>query len=108
MNYASEISRVLKEGRKALITLFLINGQSMDLIRSGSSTRNFTHRIQECLVIKEKDPEYAVAHDEEYVTGLFGQYGLEIVRPIHYGSWCGRDNFVSYQDIVIVTKGHSS
>jgi len=107
-NYISEISRVLKIGSKALITFFILNEESRNLIQAGSSTRDFKYKVQDCLIIKKNDPEYAVAYDEEYVIKLLGEYGLKVIQPIHYGSWCNRDNFVSYQDMLIVTKSHSN
>jgi len=27
-----------------------------------------------------------------------------VIDAVHYGAWCGRSNFVSYQDMVIATK----
>lgn len=29
---------------------------------------------------------------------------MNIVEPIHYGLWCGRDEFLSYQDIILAKK----
>jgi len=35
---------------------------------------------------------------------LFAENHLRVVEPVHYGSWSGRDEFVSFQNIVIATK----
>lgn len=103
-NYLGEISRVLKTGGKCLSTFFIINEESAKLIRSGFSTLDFLHEIPGCLTTNENDPEAAIAYPEEFVLGLFKKYGLAIDQPIHYGSWCNRDTFLTYQDLIIATK----
>jgi len=103
-NYLGEISRVLKNKGKCLITFFILNEESEKLIRSGRSTLDFQYKLQGCLTAKEKDPEFAVAYSEEVVLSLFKKYGLEIAQPIHYGSWCKRNTFLTFQDLIIATK----
>lgn len=106
-NYLSEISRVLKHGGKCLITFFLLNEESENLIHAGCSTLDFKYKIEGCLTIDDRNPERAIAYREDYVKGLFGNYRLKIIQPIHYGSWCKRNTFLSYQDILVATKEHS-
>jgi len=106
-HYLSEISRVLKNGGKCLITFFLLNEESEKLIQSGRSTLDFKYKIEDCLTTNENVPESAIAYNEEFVKLLFKKYGLNIVQPINYGSWCKRDRFISYQDMIIATKRHS-
>ncbi|MEO1858558.1 MAG: methyltransferase domain-containing protein [Verrucomicrobiales bacterium] len=103
-NYLSEISRVLKPEGKCLITFFILNEESENLIRSGSSTLDFSYKIQTCKTINENNPEAAIAYSEEFVLRLFKKYRLKIAQPIHYGSWCERDAFLTYQDLIIATK----
>jgi SAM-dependent methyltransferase len=103
-NYLSEISRVLKTEGKCLITFFILNEESENLVCSGRSTLDFLYKIQDCLTISENDPEAAIAYREEFVLRLFKKYGLKIVQPIHYGYWCKRDTFLTYQDMIIATK----
>ncbi len=103
-NYLSEISRVLKPEGKCLITFFILNEESENLVRSGSSTLKFLYKIEGCMTIDENVPEAAIAYREEFVLGLFKKYGLKIAQPIHYGSWCKRDTFLTYQDLIIATK----
>lgn len=107
-NYLSEISRVLKTGSKCLITLFVLNEESENLVHLGRSTLDFRHKIEGCLTANKKDPEAAIAYNEESVKRFFEKYGLKIIQPIHYGSWCKRDNFLSYQDIIVATKENSN
>ncbi len=107
-NYLSEISRVLKPKGSCLITFFLLNEESESLIASDRTSLNFAYNIQGCKTINENDPEAAVAYREDFVLRLFKKYELKIAQPIKYGSWCKRDSFLSYQDILIATKSHSS
>ena len=46
-------------------------------------------------------PEYCIAYDEDFVIELYHKYGLTIWSPIRYGLWCGREDFTSYQDIIV-------
>jgi ubiquinone/menaquinone biosynthesis C-methylase UbiE len=104
-NYLSEISRVLKSGGRCIITFFILNQQSEKLIIEGQSTLNFHFTIQPgCKTTTENDPEAAIAYDEESVISLFEKYGLKINKPILYGSWCNRDNYLSYQDLIFAVK----
>lgn len=103
-NYVSEISRTLKPGGKCLITFFLLNSESEDLIRSGQSKHNFKYRVEGCLTVSEKDPESAIAYDEDWVIKSFKRHGLNVVQPIQYGSWCRRSDLRTSQDIVISEK----
>jgi len=103
-NYLNEISRVLKTEGKCLITFFLLNEESENLVCSGRSTLDFLYKIEGCLTINENDPETAIAYSEEFVLRLFKKYGLKIAQPIYYGSWCKRDTFLTYQDLIIATK----
>ncbi|MFC1884905.1 class I SAM-dependent methyltransferase [Thermodesulfobacteriota bacterium] len=107
-NYAGEISRVLKTKGKCLITFFLLNEESETLVRSGDSSLDFRYKVEGCLTIKRKDPETAIAYDEKFINGLFEKYRLKIVQPVYYGSWCNRDSFLSYQDLIIATKSLSN
>ncbi len=107
-NYLSEISRVLKTGGKCLITFFILNEESENLVHLGRSALNFSHKIEGCLTTNKKDSESAIAYNEESVKRLFEKHKLKIIQPIHYGSWCKRDNFLSYQDIIVAVKENSN
>jgi ubiquinone/menaquinone biosynthesis C-methylase UbiE len=107
-NYLSEISRVLKPGGRCMVTFFILNQQSEKLVKDGKSTLNFQFTLQPgCKTTTESDPEAAIAYDEGYIRVLFNRYGLRIQDPIHFGSWCKRDEFLSYQDIVFAMKNGS-
>jgi ubiquinone/menaquinone biosynthesis C-methylase UbiE len=106
-HYMGEISRVLKPGGNCLITFFILNEESKMLVTSGSSTLNFQYQVDDFLTINETVPEDAVAYEEEFVKKLFENHGLGLKQPIHYGAWCGRQNFLTYQDLIIAEKTNS-
>jgi ubiquinone/menaquinone biosynthesis C-methylase UbiE len=101
-HYLAEISRILRSGGRCLITLFLL-GESPDL-EQGEKTVDFRYDMGAYKTINNKEPESAVAYGELYIRALFEKVGLKVKDPIHYGSWSGRTNFLSYQDIVVARK----
>jgi ubiquinone/menaquinone biosynthesis C-methylase UbiE len=103
-NYLREIARVLKRGQTCFITMFLLNPESQALIAKGSSTQNFLYKLQGCVTADAENPEASLAFEESYVRELFARTGLSIRERIHPGAWCGRKEYLSYQDIVIATK----
>lgn len=103
-NYFRQIKRILKKDKRCLITFFLLNKESLQLINAGKSTLDFKYELGEFRTININRAEDAVCYDEAFVFGLYEKYGLKIKQPIRYGSWCGRSNFLSYQDIIIASK----
>lgn len=104
-NYLKEISRVLKVGGRCLITFFLLNEESNKMIENGLSTQNLIYRLDNYSFTKEKGvPENAIGFNEEYIMELYIKNSLNIEKEILYGSWCGRKEFMSYQDIIIAKK----
>ncbi len=103
-NYISEIARVVKPEGTCFASFFLVNVESLRLIESGSSRLEFVHRIEGCLTTDKADPESALAYEERTVRELFQKCDLSVENP-YYGSWCGREQFMSYQDFVVARKG---
>ncbi len=103
-NYLEEISRVLKPKGRCLITYFLLNEEAQRLLGQGLGTVKFPFAGQDCMISQQKRPEAAVGFEEGFIRRNFARQGLEIVEPIHYGSWCGRKQPLSYQDIVVGVK----
>ncbi len=103
-NYLTEIARVLKRNGRCLTTYFLLNAESSQLMAANKSIVDFkydlgSHRVQDLTM-----PEAAVCYDERLIQDLYRKSGLNIKRPIHYGSWCGRPEFLSGQDIIVASK----
>ena len=103
-HYLSEIIRVLKRGGRCLITFFFTNEVSLVHIHAKQSTLLFDNDQGIYRTIKTRNPEDAICYDESFIKGLYAKSGLQVVEPVHYGSWCGRKNFLSYQDIIVAIK----
>ncbi len=103
-HYLSEISRVLKKDGRCMISYFLLNTESLRLIDAGASSLNFGQVLSNCHVNDPDNPEFAVAYHEEYVRTLFNKVGLAIHEPVYYGSWPRRNEYLSYQDIIIASR----
>ena len=103
-NYFSEITRVLKKDGRCLITYFLLNQESLELINAKKSTLDFKYEMGKNRTTNPNMPEEAVCYDESFTLSLYKKYGLKIKEPIHYGSWCEGRGSLSYQDIIVGTK----
>lgn len=103
--YTAEIVAVLKPGGTCFCTYFLLNEESLGLMRAGlSGVFDFKHRGDGYRAIQADMPEAALAYDENWIREVYRSNGLRIVEPIRFGHWCGRLNGLSLQDIVIAVK----
>ncbi len=102
--YMEEIARVLAPGGRCLVTFFLLNDESRRLIGQGHSTQVFVDFEPPCAVVYPANPEAAVAYEEPWVLERLSKAGLRPRLPLHYGNWCERDAFTSYQDIVVADR----
>ena len=100
-NYLMQISRTLKPGGKCLITWFLINEESQ------SADDPFYDFAFDCDEVSRtttpKNPEAAIAFDEEFVRGLYKKAGLKVAN-IEYGTWARPDSLYQLQDMVVGVK----
>ena len=107
-NYLREVSRVLKKNGRCFITFFLLNKEARTLISNGKSTLDFRYlyknSIGDCLTINKELPEAAIAFDEKYILNLYTDTNLDIEKQIYYGSWCGKKQFLTFQDVIIAYK----
>jgi SAM-dependent methyltransferase len=103
-HYLSEIARVMKKGGRCLISFFLLNDTSIALMSAGKSSINLAVSLGPCRVADANDPEVAIGYEEDWVGALYRSHSLDISRPIQYGNWCGRENFLSYQDLILASK----
>jgi len=107
-NYLGEIARVLRKGGRCLISFFVLNGESLRLIEARKSTIDLRHKFGPARAMSLEKPELAIGYDEHYLIELYEKCGLEIRQPIAYGSWCGRENYYSYQDQIVAFRTTSS
>ena len=103
-HYVAELSRVMAPGGRVFATHFLLNEESRKLMAAGQADRVFTHERPGCFVANPDVPEDAVAYDESIVRDRLARHGFRVSDPIHFGKWCGRAAFTSYQDIVIAVR----
>ena len=102
-HYLCEIARTLRPRGVCLATYFLLNDQSRSLMKTGQSSLDFEYQLDGCWTDDEIVPEHAIAFDEQYIRALYNDLRLtvEAFRP---GVWCGRQEFLSYQDIIVARK----
>lgn len=102
-HYLSETARVLKPGGRMLATFFLLNDESRALIASGATSLAFLDPEAHVAVVDTDVPEEAVAYDEGWVAERLAAHGLSL-QTTRYGSWCGREEFTSFQDLVVAHR----
>src|ERR1700758_3353234 len=71
-HYLHEIVRVLKPGGRSLITFFLLNEESLALIKEGKGHFNFEHEMPGYRTTHVDHPEAAIAYPEAFVRDLYG------------------------------------
>ena len=101
-HYLTEIRRVLKPSGRCLLTIFLLNDESLDLITRGESSVPFVQQLGDCRVLDPRYPETAVGIREADFSEWINRAQFRQLPPTHYGSWCGRTRYLSYQDIVVL------
>jgi SAM-dependent methyltransferase len=102
-HYLAETARVLKPGGRMLATFFLLNEESRRLIEEQRTSLAFLDPDDHVSVVDADIPEEAVAYDEAWVGERLKEHGLEL-RETRYGSWCGRDEFTSFQDVILAGR----
>jgi SAM-dependent methyltransferase len=101
-HYLREIRRVLKPSGCCLVTAFLLNGESTALIESGRSSLALVHEMGGYKVLDPEFPETAVGLPQVDFDGWCQQAGLSLKPPVYFGSWCGRREYLSYQDVLVL------
>lgn len=99
-NYLKEVSRVMKPRGTCLCTYYLINDISKEQIKNHLGTYNFEYSKADYYIEDLKDPLYQIAFKEPFIKLLYADCNLDI-EAVYYGSWSGRQDFLSFQDIII-------
>jgi SAM-dependent methyltransferase len=102
--YMAEISRVLKKGKRAYLTYYLLHPESLRAIREKKLPLNFEYDFGPYRTINKDIHEHSIAYDESFVRGLHQKYGLPIAEPIRRGSWFGKTDSPDYQDVIVARK----
>lgn len=103
-HYFAEISRVLKPGGRCLITFFLLDKESLAMMKIERKEIHFDYQEEGYRVMEKENPEIAVGYPIDYIRSLHEKNRLVITEPILYGYWSGRKDPVSLQDMVISVK----
>ena len=101
-HYLNEIARVMKPSGRCLATFFILNDEALRCIESGKSKIPMSP-WDSCYVSNLDDPEECIAFYEQDVLNWIEAASLTM-RDIHRGSWCSRETFFDYQDIVMWKK----
>jgi len=101
--YIKEISRVMKPGASCLMTFFLINAESENLMIHRPTHMNFPVNKGYYRLHSGKVDTANVAYDEAWIFDKLSSSGLK-VETLKYGQWCGRRNYFDYQDLLICSK----
>jgi cyclopropane fatty-acyl-phospholipid synthase-like methyltransferase len=103
--YFDAVAANLTAGGKALLTFFVLNEDQARLEASGRNQIAFlppdgesTHRIR-----YRNAPTAAVAYQERTLVARLATAGLHVAET-RYGNWSGREDGLSFQDILIVSR----
>lgn len=103
MRYLAEVRRCLASGGRFLCTAFLLDGDSRALIAAGKAHLPFAADVLNHW--QEAYPEHpgaAVALDRAWFEQAAIGSGLRLLPAPAPGTWCGRDNGGSFQDVLIL------
>jgi SAM-dependent methyltransferase len=103
-NYLSEIARLLRPGGRCLATFFLLNPVQAAWAERGKNALAFEHGVEDWRFVDPDLPEKAIAYREGYVREMLQRSGLTLVAAPYYGTWTGRPDGLSYQDILLITR----
>ena len=103
-NYFSEIQRVLKNNGKCFFTFLLLNSSPLESVYEKKNKITFEKNEENFSVMYKDVPEHTIAYKENFIRSIYENHGMIIMEPIKFGSWSGRDEFLSFQDIIISIK----
>jgi ubiquinone/menaquinone biosynthesis C-methylase UbiE len=101
--YINETGRVMKTGATSLISLFIVNCESEDLMIKKPTQMNFPFNKGFYRLHSLQAENKQVAYDEEWLLEKLSTAGLKM-EGIKYGNWCGRNSYFDYQDLLICRK----
>ncbi len=103
-NYIEQISKVLKQGGRCIMTFFLLNEDIVHRMESNNGLV-FKYNYGHYSLLDKNVKEANIAFDEKYILDIFSNNKL---RPdqITYGFWSGKSKSEcwDFQDIIICTK----
>lgn len=82
--------------------------ESADLCRAGKSQFDFYCDQGVFRTTNPAVPETAICFSEPFILDLYAQMGLILKNPPWYGTWCGRPQVLSGQDVIVAWKPSGS
>lgn len=110
-HYIAEIARMLKPGGRVLSTWLFLNDESRRCMSANPGVHQLVHPVsgnEHLLVVNPVSPEDATGYEQDFVESLFMKNGLQPEGDVLYGSWCGRTEYESTQDIIVCVKNGGS
>lgn len=101
-HYFNEISRLLSDNGRCLATFYLLNAKQRELAELNKY--HFECRVSSARYVRKSRPRLAVAYNEAFIMGLLEDNRLVLTTPIMYGTWTGRQDGVSFQDMIFLKK----
>jgi len=98
-----ESARVLAPGGRLVASFFLLNDTSRACMEQGRSGMSFIDAGEQVALVSEDRPDEAVAYDDVWVFETLRDAGLVLIG-LHPGSWCGREEFTTFADIVVAAR----
>src|SRR5260370_25548897 len=101
-NYSAECSRVLRQGGRMFASFFLLENGTC----SPDGGINFSYALDPgvSMVIDPIVPEKAIAYSSDWLLSIFRSQRMQLIPPIRWGCWAGRQAAYSGQDILIFQK----
>jgi len=108
-NYLRQINRILKPKGKALLTFLLLNGYPKTLSEIAQKRKHrkggpIKWQHNDIYSIRYPDrPEVTIAYQESELKRMIVKSNLQLEKTF-YGAWNKAEDYLSYQDIIIVHK----
>jgi len=103
-HYLAETARVLAPSGLMLASLFLLTPEQEERAARGLCHPDFRWGSQDWRYVQRASPESASAFSESWLVAALGDAGLEIRGPVHYGTWSGLRDGLSFQDLILVGR----
>lgn len=104
-HYMEEIHRVLKPGGIAFLTFFAMDDETKANIKSGKTHCKLIYKYDKNAFYSHKDVmEAEVGFEKEWIVEKLKKYGIGEKVKMWTGSWSGKKNPVSYQDVFLSSK----
>jgi SAM-dependent methyltransferase len=99
-NILRSLRDVMRPGGYCVNTWLMIDDFAAYVLRCGLADRALPYQVREAFTYSKENPLVCSAYREETVRRIYREANHEILEVLP-GSWAGRDNGVSYQDIII-------